>query len=475
MTTTIVWFRRDLRLADNPALTAALESGGTLIPVYLHDPEDETGSAARAWLQHSLKSLAMGLERLGSRLLLRMGKPADLLEALIMQTGATAVHWNRQYEPASIRRDTVIKSRLRSLGIEVQSHHASLLHEPWHLQTATGSPYRVYTPFSKAALKAGVRPGVLPSPAVLPPVPADPDGVSLEALNLQPRLNWDQRFYLGGFPGEETAHTRLQAFVNAHLDQYDEARNFPDRTSTSALSPHLAFGEISPGQIMAALPENTPGKGQTVFVKELLWREFAYHLLYHYPETVDRPLDRRFEAFAWAEDHDDALKAWQRGMTGIPLVDAGMRELWATGWMHNRVRMVVASFLSKNLLIPWQRGAAWFMDTLTDADLANNTLGWQWVAGCGADAAPYFRVFNPVLQAQRFDPEGRYIRQWIPELARLPDTWLPQPWNAPAEQLSQAGIHLGQDYPLPLVDLHASRQRALETFQAVGKPTDPAG
>lgn len=467
MATVIVWLRRDLRLTDNPALTAALQTGGAVIPVYLHDGEQATGSAARAWLHHSLKSLETALERLGSRLLLLSGQPADLLETLVKQTGATAVYWNRQYEPASIRRDTAIKSRLRSLGVEVQSHNASLLHEPWCLQTASASPYRVYTPFSKAALKAGVRPLVLPRPTVMPPVPVDLTGTALAALNLLPRRGWDQGFYRLGFPGEATAQARLQAFVTVHLDQYDEARNFPDRTSTSALSPHLAFGEISPGQIMAALPEQSASKGQDVFIKELLWREFAWHLLYHYPETVDRPLDPRFEAFAWAQDYEAALKAWQQGLTGIPLVDAGMRELWATGWMHNRVRMIVASFLTKNLLIPWQRGAAWFMDTLTDADLANNTLGWQWVAGCGADAAPYFRVFNPVLQAQRFDPEGHYIRQWIPELARLPAVWLPRPWEAPAEILRRAEIHPGQDYPLPLVDIHASRERTLECFNAI--------
>ena len=467
MSTAIVWFRRDLRLGDNPALTAALASSARVIPVYLHDPHNPGGSAGRAWLYHSLRSLQQNLNRHGSRLIIRQGEPGALLDELIAQTGATVVHWNRVYDPDGIRRDSAIKAALIARGLAVHSYNGSLLHEPWNLATTGGEAFRVYTPFSKAAIRAGIRPAVLPCPAALPPVPPEYDGLTLEALQLQPRLCWDQGFYRQGLPGEDTALARLRAFVDDPLHRYDEARNFPDRPGTSGLSPHLAFGEISPGQIMAALPADADNPGQTVFIRELLWREFAWHLLYHYPHTLDHPLDARFEAFPWADAQAENFRAWQRGLTGIPLVDAGMRELWATGWMHNRVRMVVASFLTKNLLISWQQGAAWFMDTLVDADLANNTLGWQWVAGCGADAAPYFRIFNPVLQAQRFDPDGLYTCHWVPELARLPLTWLHRPWEAPTEVLTESGIVPGRDYPLPLVDLQQSRVRALETFQTI--------
>lgn len=467
MSTAIVWFRRDLRLTDHPALTAALATSTALIPVYLHDPNDVIGAASSAWLHHSLKALQQALSGLGSRLIIRSGDPAISLKELITLTGSKAVYWNRRYEPQHIRQDTDIKSRLLADGLQVHGYNGTLLHEPWSLRPASGASYRVYTPFSKAALKAGCMDAVLPCPAALPPVSAALSSDSLEDLNLLPRLGWDQNFYRNGYPGESTAMRKLLAFVAEALEHYDEARNHPDRPSTSALSPHLAFGEISPRQIMAAFPENATSKGQKVFVQEILWREFAYHLLYHQPQSVDQPLDDRFKAFAWASDYTEALTAWQRGMTGIPLVDAGMRELWTTGWMHNRIRMVVASFLTKNLLIPWQRGAEWFMDTLTDADLASNTMGWQWVAGCGADAAPYFRIFNPVLQAERFDSKGHYTRQWIPELARLPDRYLHQPWEAPDEVLTQSGLRLGVDYPLPLVDLRASRERALNTFQSI--------
>lgn len=477
MKTVILWFRRDLRLTDNPALVAALEAAESVLPVYIHEPDDSDwalGAASRWWLHHSLKSLDTALARQGSRLIIRTGDPATVLTELIDRTDANGVYWNRLYEPAAIQRDTEIKQRLRAMGITVNSYNSTLLNEPWAIQTATGSCYKVYTPYSKAVLKLGLSDPILPAPSAMPKVDGKIQGQTPEELNLLPRISWDSGFYRSWSVGEDAAMERLQTFLAAPIVGYDSQRDRPDHMGTSRLSPHLSFGEISPRQIIAAVQQHRMNhssavseKGTQVFIQEVLWREFAYHLLYHYPQTVEQAMAAKFARFEWASDYTENLKAWQSGTTGIPLVDAGLRELWATGWMHNRVRMVVASFLTKNLLIPWQEGARWFWDTLVDADLASNTLGWQWVAGCGADAAPYFRIFNPVLQAERFDPEGTYTRRWIPELATLPNTCLHQPWTASSSILAASRVRLGTDYPLPLVDLKISRERALLAYKAI--------
>ena len=475
----IVWFRQDLRLTDNPALSAALARHEHVIPVYLHADDAKTewshGAASRWWLHHSLESLDASLRKLGSRLIIRCnGSSADLLGQLVEETGATHVYWNRLYEPHHIERDRIIKKRLLEQALEVSSFNGALLFEPWEITKADGSPFRVFTPFWKACVKKGLPAAHFDPPGQLPAVSRRTRSEKAASLDLLPKIRWDEGFTGNWLPGEAGAHEYLDEFLEDRVLHYKDDRDRPDRPGTSRLSPHLHFGEISPRQIVGVSNQAVDASSQRgivggteAFIREVGWREFAYHLLYHFPHTVDKPLYDRFDAFPWEKNYARKLEAWQQGRTGIPIVDAGMRELWHTGWMHNRVRMIVASLLTKNMLIPWQEGARWFMGTLVDADLASNTLGWQWVAGCGADAAPYFRIFNPVTQAQKFDPEGGYIRKWVPEIAALPDKYLAKPWTTPPDLLDAHKLKLGKDYPEPVVDLKASRERALERYQSL--------
>ena len=468
---TLVWFRLDLRLADNPALTAALEIGAPIVPVYIFSPAEEgtwrPGGATRWWLHQSLSRLDEDLRRSGSRLCLRAG-PDSLVELLSLarDCGATRILWNRRYEPAMVLRDRHVKSELRAAGLEASSYNAALLHEPWTMETKTGGPFQVFTPFWRHCM-------TLPDPAEPSPAPrriagpaAWPTSQNLQDFSLLPRVNWTQGMHGAWTPGSAPAHELLGQFLNDSLESYPTLRDRPDLPGTSRLSPYLHFGEIGPREIWHATRRFALTQGrhttwrQSHFLTELGWREFAYHLLYHFPETPEVPLREKFAQFPW-KSSASAVQAWQRGATGYPLVDAGMRQLWQTGWMHNRVRMIAASFLVKDLLQPWTHGARWFWDTLVDADLASNTLGWQWVAGCGADAAPYFRIFNPTTQAIRFDPQGAYVRQWVPELARLPGEWIQQPWAAPAQVLATAGVRLGTNYPQRLVEHEVARAQAL--------------
>ena len=463
----IVWFRRDLRLAHNPALEAALRRGGPVLCCYIHAPDEEApwspGAASRVWLHHSLAALDADLRSRGSRLVLLRGETGQVLADLAAQTDADSVFWNRLYEPAITARDARIKQLLRERGLQVASHAGHLLVEPWQIQTGEGKPFRVFTPFWRK-LRAGIEFHPTSSaPERMPPSPPV-DGLDLGALGLRPRLGWDAAFMAFWEPGETGAWSSLESFTH-ELGRYRELRDRPDLTATSRLSPHLHFGEISPLQVAHALRSHLggdPGGGPEWFLRELGWREFSQHLLFHFPHVSDAPLDRSFEAFEWSEDAR-LLAAWQQGQTGIPIVDAGMRELWTSGWMHNRVRMIVASLLTRNLRQHWLHGARWFWDTLLDADLANNSQGWQWGAGCGADAAPYFRIFNPVLQGEKFDPAGRYVRRWVPEIARLPDRWLHQPWQAPDAVRRASGVS-SSTYPDPIVDLKRTRESALAAY-----------
>ena len=470
----LLWFQLDLRLRDNPALADAAAHGGPVIPIFILDEAGESpwapGAASRWWLHHSLVALQKDLRSRGSDLILRRGRAREILAELLRETGATAVFWNRRYEPAVIARDTAIKGELNRQGIAVQSGNGSLLYEPPVIKNQSGRPFQVFTPFWKHCLSRepkASRAGPIPA---LPPPPAWPGRGEVAEFALLPTIPWDQTLARHWQPGEAGAQARLQAFLTRAAD-YDKQRDWPGAAGTSGLSPHLHFGEISPGQVRDALPRSGPRAA--VFLKEIGWREFAYHLLYHFPRTPEEPLRPDFAGFPWKKN-PAGLRAWQRGRTGYPIVDAGMRELWATGWMHNRVRMIAGSFLVKDLLIDWRAGAAWFWDTLVDADLASNTLGWQWTAGCGADAAPYFRVFNPVLQGEKFDPAGAYVRRWVPELARLPDAYLHQPWSAPAAELERASIELGTTYPRPVVDHGVARLAALAALQSIRSP-GPAG
>lgn len=474
MSACLLWFRRDLRLTDNPALTAALERGEPVIPVYIHDPDAERpwtpGAASRSWLHRSLQALAADLATRGSRLIVRRGPVLQTLQSLLGETGATAVAWNRLYDPALVERDTRIKAALKNDGIGVWSHPTALWCEPWQIATGSGQPYKVFTPFWRALASRLPDAPLRAAPERIPGPREWPTGVEIDALALNPAIPWDRGFYEIWQPGEAGAFRRLQRFLDEDLHGYSEARDRPaDSGGRSRLSPHLHFGEIGPLQVLRAIQRvrasgDVPENDAEHFLRELGWREFAHHLLHHFPQTPDRPLNPGFAAMPWRRERDYAadLRAWQRGRTGIPIVDAGMRELWATGSMHNRVRMIAASLLTKNLLIPWQEGAHWFWDTLVDASLASNTLGWQWVAGCGADAAPYFRIFNPVLQSQKFDAAGRYIRRWVPELADLPDKTIHAPWTLRTAT--------PRDYPAPIVDLSVSRQRALDAYARMRRP-----
>ena len=474
--TAIVWFRRDLRLADNPALSAACEQARHVVALYVHAPEEDgewaPGGASRWWLHHSLGRLDDSLRARGGRLTLRRGGSLAALFAVAREAGADRVYWNRLYDPARVAHDTHIKAALREAGLECQSFNAALLHEPREVRTGQGEPYRVFTPFWRTcAARLDALPRPLPAPQQIVAPSAPVAGVTLDALDLLPRIGWDAGLNSAWTPGEEGALARLEAFAGDAIGAYGEGRNRPDRLGTSRLSPYLHFGEVGPRQCLAAARNATAERpavqaSADSFVRELGWREFAHHLLYHFPHTPTTSLDTRFAAFPW-EPSDAWVEAWQRGRTGYPIVDAGMQELWHTGWMHNRVRMIAASLLTKNLRQPWLKGAQWFWDTLVDADLANNTLGWQWTAGCGADAAPFFRVFNPTLQTERFDPERAYLRRWLPELARLPDKWIHCPWAAPAAVLAQAGVELGRTYPRPIVDFRDSRAAALAAYGSI--------
>jgi len=470
----LLWFRRDLRLSDNPALHAA--KGTRIIPVYIHAPEEEApwvcGAASRWWLHHSLRALAMQLKDVGSRLILRRGESLAELLALIHETGASAVYLNRLYEPASIARDTRIKTTLRAQGIDYRSFAGNLLFEPWQIQTRSGTAYKVFTPYWRACQQQGLPSDVIPAPRKLPAVSTRLQSLAIDTLQLLPRLNWDAQFYRHWQPGEHGARRRLREFIKHKLPDYQEARDQPAQAATSGLSPHLHFGELSPRQLVCAAEQrivqqtdSAVSKQAQEFLRELVWREFTHHVLYHFPYTTKKPLNPVYENFPWQRRTTTLLAAWQHGRTGFPIVDAGMRELWATGIMHNRVRMIVASLLCKNLGHHWLLGAKWFWDTLVDADLAQNSFNWQWVAGCGADAAPYFRIFNPVTQSKKYDPEGLYLRHWLPELARMPSKFIHAPWMAPAETLQAAGVELGQGYPLPICDLKQTREEALLMYK----------
>lgn len=468
---TIIWFRKDLRLEDNPAFTAACERGEALLPVYIWCPEEEgnwsLGAASRWWLHHSLTALQAELKVLGLPLIIRHGPALDTLKQLIKDSHAKAVFWNRRYEPASLKRDTEVKKNLlEEVGVEVRSFQANLLFEPWTVTNKEGKPFQVFTPFWKSCLSKPEPLAPLPLPKKIPSG-AQTSSLSVDELQLLPKIAWDEEIKKTWTPGTIMAKKYLKTFLHERVQTYHEDRDFPCKEGVSFLSPYLHFGEISPRMIWQTVrTAHLKGEGPDCFLKQLGWREFAHHLLFHFPETPEEPLRAQFLKFPWSQNQDH-LSLWQKGKTGYPIVDAGMRQLWKTGYMHNRVRMIVGSFLVKDLLLSWTCGAAWFWDTLVDADLANNTLGWQWVGGCGADAAPYFRIFNPITQGKKFDPEGEYVRRWIPEISGLSNQWIHNPWEAPEIVLRQAGIILGKDYPRPIVDHNEARIKALEIFKSL--------
>ncbi len=464
MPNALVWLRNDLRLNDQPAFQAALRGGFIPVPLYIHAPEEEgawqPGAASNAWRHRSLLALEASLRGRGSRLGILRGPSLQALRRAAADCGAEAVFWNRRYDPAIELRDAGIKRSLRAVGIRAESFNGSLLVEPWQVESKQGDPYRVFTPFWRTAQSQLRLPAPIPAPDRLPEVAQLASAISVDDLSLAPNLHWDKGFWNQWTPGEAGAQEALVRFIDQALADYAQARDVPSIAGTSRLSPHLHFGEISPWQIARSI-QQLPEAG-AMFLRQLGWREFAHHVLHHFPETPANNFNHRFDDFPWADVPATKLEAWRQGRTGIPIVDAGMRELWSTGWMHNRVRMIVASFLTKNLRAHWHEGADWFWDTLVDADLANNTLGWQWVAGTGVDAAPYIRVFNPVLQSQRFDPDCEYITRWIPELSALVPKDRHAPWLS---NMRVSGYTV-----TPIVDLAESRLEALKAFEMARAP-----
>lgn len=478
----LFWFRRDLRLTDNPGLAAAIEHAGEhVVLLYIRETNEslrELGGASKWWLDKSLRVLAADIEARGGKLILRTGEAKDVIDQVIEETGAEAVYWNRRYDLAGRDIDQAIKTDLKARDISVESFNGTVLTEPWTQTTGSGGYYKVYSPYWRSVQANYVCPPEVRSPEAFADL-----SVSSEEINdwgLHPtRPDWSTAFSPNWTPGEAGAKARLGDFLDGPVNRYSDDRNRPDREDgTSGLSPHLAFGEISPTQIWRTTRSRIDAgtldeKNAHKFLSEVVWRDFSYVLLFHNPELATQNFKPDFDQMPW-EDDAALLEAWQKGQTGYPIVDAGMRQLWATGWMHNRVRMIVASFLTKHLLIHWQRGEDWFWDTLVDADPASNSASWQWTAGSGADAAPYFRIFNPITQGEKFDETGDYVRKWCPELARLPRKYLYQPWEAGPLILHEAGVKLGENYPDPIVDHKAGRQRALEAYEILKERRDAA-
>ncbi|MBA8879954.1 deoxyribodipyrimidine photo-lyase [Phyllobacterium myrsinacearum] len=475
----VLLFRHDLRVNDNRALYAAAQTGKPVIPVFILDEHSDdvrpVGGARRWWLHHSLTALETSLKALGATLLLKRGATQNIVDRLLDETAADMVLWNRRYDPPGVDTDRNLKSELGRRGLTAESFDGHLLHEPYLFKTGTGGFYRVYSPFWRA-FSAGPDPrDPVSAPDGLKPYDGPTTSDRLKDWQLLPENpDWAKGFAADWTPGERGAQDKLAAFLDDAIGYYGNDRDKPAVEATSRLSPHLAHGEITPFQIWHALKAPdlaAEGQGTDKFRKEIGWREFSYHLLFNNPHLATRNYNASFDEFPWQNKADD-LQAWQRGLTGYPIVDAGMRQLWQTGWMHNRVRMITASFLIKHLRIDWRKGEAWFWDTLVDADPASNATSWQWVAGSGADAAPYFRIFNPMLQGDKFDPMGHYVRAFVPELKNLPDKFLHVPWLAPENILMEAGVVLGGNYPHPLVDHQAARQQALIAYARIRKGSE---
>lgn len=469
----LVCFRNDFRLLDNPALYEAVRLKKQVIPVFIYDPsasEDwDLGGASKWWLHQSIKDIQKQIASLGGRLILRKGSTASIMRELVESTQASSVFWNRRYLLSERTVDSVVKEMLVDMGVEVKSFQASLLVEPWTTANKEGNPFKVYSPFWRS-----IKDNPIPEPLDLDFSKIEFADENIECLGLEDLAlipkdkTWHKTFHDFWKVSEMNAHDLLHNFIHHGVDSYAVDRDRPDFNGTSSLSPFLRWGQISPRQIAHALSQNCDlnEKGPTVYLKEIYWREFAYYVMYHFPQTSDSPLQEKYKNFPWNED-DSTLSAWKWGKTGYPIVDAGMRQLYATGWMHNRVRMIVASLLVKHLLHSWHAGAKWFWDTLVDADLSSNTLGWQWSGGCGADAAPYFRIFNPMTQGMKFDPEGEYVKRWVPELASLPAQYIHQPWEASASELESFGVTLGENYPIPIIEHTFGRERALEALASL--------
>ena len=471
----IVWFRKDLRLKDNPSLDAARKAGQDIIPVFIWDDDEEDnwspGAASRWWLHQSLKDLEQSIASNKGKLILRKGKAKDTLPQIAKSVGASTVYFSRVYDPSGRNKQVSLEASMSKIGVSCESFNGSLLNDPWDIKNGSGKPYQVFTPFWRAARSGIYKKPLSYQPKELSFINVVTKSETLDSLHLLPDHPWHQKLHSHWRVSESEGHKMIER-TSAEITQfYSNRRNIPAVEGTSKLSPYLAWGNVSPRQVCDAVLQKeitSESRGENKFLTEIGWREFSYHLLHYFPFSTDNPLRPKYAAFPWRDDAE-SLSKWQFGNTGYPLVDAGMKQLYETGWMHNRVRMVVASFLVKHLLLSWKEGASWFWDTLVDADLASNTQGWQWAAGCGADAAPYFRIFNPILQGEKFDRSGRYVRQWIKPLKNFPSKWLFKPWETPTDVLNDQNMVLGQNYPNPCVNHAEARKRALEALATLPK------
>ncbi|MBT7110436.1 MAG: deoxyribodipyrimidine photo-lyase [Proteobacteria bacterium] len=469
----IVWLRQELRLKDHPALEAAGANGRPVILCFIRNTATDRswlpGAASCWWLHQSLREISQKVQNAGGKIVLRSGNPAEEITKISIESGASAVYWTNAIEPSDRKDELLLRAELEKNAIGSEGFEGNLLFDPSEIKSQSGTPFRVFTPFWKNCLKTRVKMRTVQKSSMPVFSQNSLKSESLDSWNFFPkRPNWAREFNSVWQPGEDGGQAALSNFVGRATD-YEQDRNYPAKDNTSRLSPYLHFGNISAAQAFSATDQqNLTNEGALSFQRELGWREFCAHLLIHFPQMPEKSFKPEFSEFPWIEDYN-ALAAWQKGCTGFPIVDAGMRQLWQTGWMHNRVRMVAASVLVKHLLVHWKHGQQWFWDTLVDADLASNSAGWQWVAGCGADAAPYFRVFNPVLQGQKFDPDGNYIKQWVPELMDLPKKYLHTPWLAPAEVLKNANLDIGKNYPAPLIEPDVGRKRALNALAQLKK------
>ncbi len=463
----ILWFRKDLRLIDNPALVEA-NLNAEIIPIFILDDtnpkENKMGAASRVWLYHSLKSLNISMQK---KINFYRGDPVKIISELINNYNINGVYWNRCYEPWEIRRDKKIKDLLKVKKVKAKSFNGSLIREPWEVLKEDQTPYKVFTAlYKKAYLNSDIKVEVINEPTKINYCSKIFSSNTLDTLKLLPNLSWADNIINHWKVGEKNANLKMTEFFKKGIDDYKEGRNFPFKKNVSRLSPHIHFGEISPKQLWVKAKSIGSNKNTEHFVSEICWREFSYYLLYHFPNLPKDNLQKKFNNFPWKENNY-YFDSWKKGKTGYPIIDAGMRELYETGYMHNRVRMIVASFLVKNLLIHWHKGERWFWDCLFDADLANNSASWQWVAGSGADAAPYFRIFNPVTQGIKFDVDGQYTKQYVPELKDMPNKYLFSPWEAPDDVLNKANVVLGGNYPNPIIDIKESREKALYSFSLI--------
>ncbi len=466
----IHWFRQDLRLINNPSIEALSKQVDKIIPIFIFDPKQRMGSVSKCWLEKSLESLSDAIAKRNGKLNIFVGNPFDVIRSLILENNINSFHWNRLYDPYSIKRDKKIKSELILNDINCETFNGFLLNEPWNIKNKSGTFFKVFTPywrfcdeitknknFNKQIHKLNFLNTILNN------------SKKIKHLNLtNKKMNWINKIHNNWLPGESNAQVQLRDFIVNKADSYSIARDRPDQNLTSKMSPYLHFGEISPMQIYTEVSSSKKIsiQNKSKYLAEIGWRDFSYNLLYHYPDMTKNPIQSKFNNFPWLKDNKN-LKKWQKGFTGIPIVDAGMRQLYETGWMHNRVRMIVGSFLTKNLLLHWKHGEEWFFDTLVDADIGSNTAGWQWISGCGADASPYFRIFNPILQGQKFDPNGEYVKKYIPELNKVPNKYIHNPWEMSKDNQLSCGCTIGRDYPEPIVDLKKTRNRALSAFKTI--------